>query len=56
MEFKQLEKWRVQKELKLSEKQINKAIKVMIRRHPFEKWINKLVFKFWKLRIFRVSI
>ena len=40
MEFKQLEKWRVQKELKLSEKQINKAIKVMIRRHPFEKWIN----------------
>lgn len=39
MEFKSLEKWRVQKELKLSEKQINKAIKVMTRRHPFEKWI-----------------
>lgn len=39
MEFQMMEKWRVQKLLKLSERQINKAIKVMSRRHPFEKWV-----------------
>lgn len=41
MEFKMLEKWRVQEQLSLTEEQLDLAIHRMIKRHPYEKWIVK---------------
>lgn len=43
MEFKAQEKWRVQQNLKMSEKQLDIAIKKMIKRHPKENWIDERV-------------
>lgn len=39
MEFKSIEKWRVQKNFSLSEKQLDLAIKRMMKRHPYESWV-----------------
>lgn len=39
MEFKLQEKWRVEQELSLSPSQMDKAIKRMIKRHPYESWV-----------------
>lgn len=39
MEFKSLEKWRVQQMFNLSEEQFENVIKKMKRRHPLEVWI-----------------
>lgn len=43
MEFKSLEKWRVQKELCMSEERLDLAIKRMIKRHPLEDWVQEKV-------------
>ena len=43
MEFKSLEKWRVQKNLSITEKQLDLAIDRMIKRHPLENWIQKRI-------------
>lgn len=40
MEFKAQEKWTVQQNLSMTEKQLNVAIKKMIKRHPLEDWIH----------------
>ncbi len=39
MEFKSLEKWRVQKNFSLTEEQLDLAIKRMMKRHPSEYWV-----------------
>lgn len=39
MEFKIQEKWRVQKRFSITEKEMDLAIKRMIKRHPLEDWI-----------------
>lgn len=39
MEFKSVEKWRVQKDLNLTEVQLEKIIHRMIKRHPLENWV-----------------
>ena len=43
MEFKSQEKWRVQKNFSISEKDLDLAIRRMIKRHPYEKWIQKRI-------------
>lgn len=43
MEFKSLEKWRVQKELCISEDRLDLAIKRMTKRHPLEEWVQEKV-------------
>lgn len=40
MEFKSMEKWRVQKDLNLTEVQLENVIARALRRHPLEDWIN----------------
>lgn len=39
MEFKSIEKWRVQKDLNLTEVQLENVIHRMIKRHPLEEWV-----------------
>lgn len=39
MEFKSQEKWRVQEKFSLTEDQLDLAIHRMIKRHPYEKWV-----------------
>lgn len=39
MEFKSLEKWRVQNKFSISEKDLDVIIKRMIKRHPLEEWV-----------------
>ena len=39
MEFKSIEKWRVQRDLNLTEVQLDEIIKRAGRRHPMEDWI-----------------
>ncbi len=41
MEFKAQEKWRVQQNFSITEKQLDVAIKKMQKRHPLEKWVNE---------------
>ena len=43
MEFKSQEKWRVQSKLSLTEKQLDLAIRRMIKRHPYENWIHERI-------------
>lgn len=40
MEFKSMEKWRVQRDLNLTEVQLDNVIRRVGRRHPLEDWIN----------------
>ena len=39
MEFKSIEKWRVQRDLNLTEVQLDEIIKRAGRRHPMEDWV-----------------
>ena len=39
MEFKSLEKWRVQNKFSISEKDLDVIIQRMIKRHPLEEWV-----------------
>ena len=48
MEFKSLEKWRVQKNFSLTEEQLDLAIKRMIKRHPSEYWVINRIAKMEK--------
>lgn len=43
MEFKVQEKWRVQQKFNMSDKQMDMAIKRMIKRHPLEEWIDERI-------------
>lgn len=40
MEFKSIEKWRVQKDLNLTEVQLNNVIRRVEKRHPLEEWVS----------------
>lgn len=43
MEFKAQEKWRVQQNFSITEKQLDMAIKRMTKRHPLESWVNERI-------------
>lgn len=43
MEFKSMEKWRVQQKFHLTDEQFENVIKKLKRRHPLESWIHKRI-------------
>lgn len=43
MEFKSMEKWRVQQKFNLTDEQFDNVVKKMKRRHPLESWVHKRI-------------
>ena len=43
MEFKSMEKWRIQQKFNLNDEQFENVVKKMKRRHPLECWIHKRI-------------
>lgn len=43
MEFKSMEKWRVQQKFNLNDEQFDNVVKKMKKRHPLESWIHKRI-------------
>lgn len=43
MEFKSIEKWRVQQKFNMSEKQYQRLVKRIGRKHPNERWISEYI-------------
>ena len=43
MEFKSMEKWRVQQKFNLTDEQFDNVVKKMKKRHPLESWVHKRI-------------